>query len=129
MVCSDTRASKTDSLSPLQLLRFVPSQLERASGFIAQSLSAETRGLCHASVACARGVGAILGGRQRPCGMKLAGDSGKSPYLKGVRAMKIMPECGTMRENEAAFDMAVAAITSGDLAWGHCILVNDPAKS
>ena len=55
--------------------------------------------------------------------MKLAGDSGKSPYLKGVRAMKIMPECGTMRENEAAFDMAVAAITSGDLAWGHCILV------
>jgi hypothetical protein len=37
--------------------------------------------------------------------------------------MKIMPEFGTVRENAAAFDVAVAAITSGDLAWGHGILV------
>ena len=37
--------------------------------------------------------------------------------------MKIMPEFGTVRENEAAFDVAVASINSGDLEWGHCILV------
>jgi hypothetical protein len=37
--------------------------------------------------------------------------------------MKIMPELGTMRENEAAFDVAVASINSGDLTWAHCILV------
>ena len=37
--------------------------------------------------------------------------------------MKIMPEFGTVRENEAACAVAVAAITSGDLAWGHGILV------
>jgi len=37
--------------------------------------------------------------------------------------MKIMPEFGTVRENEAAFDVAVVAITRGDLEWGHCILV------
>jgi hypothetical protein len=37
--------------------------------------------------------------------------------------MKIMPEFGTVRENEAACAVAVAAITRGDLAWGHGILV------
>ena len=37
--------------------------------------------------------------------------------------MKIMPEFGTVRENEAAFDVAVASINSGDIAWGHAILV------
>jgi hypothetical protein len=30
-----------------------------------------------------------------------------------------MPDFGTVRENEAAFDVAIAAITSGDIAWGH----------
>jgi hypothetical protein len=35
---------------------------------------------------------------------------------------KIMPDFGTVRENEAAFDVAVAAITSGDIAWGRSIL-------
>jgi hypothetical protein len=33
-----------------------------------------------------------------------------------------MPDFGTVRENEAAFDVAVAAITSGDIAWGRSIL-------
>ena len=37
--------------------------------------------------------------------------------------MKIMPDFGTVRENEAAFDVAVAAITSGDIAWGRSLLV------
>ena len=37
--------------------------------------------------------------------------------------MKIMPDFGTVRENAAAFDVAVASITSGDIAWGHAILV------
>jgi len=36
--------------------------------------------------------------------------------------MNIMPEFGTVRENEAAFDVAVAAITRGDIAWGRAIL-------
>jgi len=36
--------------------------------------------------------------------------------------MNIMPDFGTVRENEAAFDVAVAAITSGDCAWGCSIL-------
>ena len=36
--------------------------------------------------------------------------------------MKIMPDFGTVRENEAAFDVAIAAITRGDIAWGHSIL-------
>jgi hypothetical protein len=36
--------------------------------------------------------------------------------------MKTMPDFGTLRENEAAFDVAVAAITSGDIAWGCAIL-------
>ena len=36
--------------------------------------------------------------------------------------MKIMPDFGTVRENEAAFVIAVSYINSGDLAWGHAIL-------
>ena len=36
--------------------------------------------------------------------------------------MKIMPDFGTVRENEAAFEVAVAAIMSGDIAWGCAIL-------
>ena len=36
--------------------------------------------------------------------------------------MKIMPDFGTVRENEAAFDVAVASITSGEIAWGRLIL-------
>ena len=36
--------------------------------------------------------------------------------------MKIMPDLGTVRENEAAFEVAVAAITSGDIEWGRSIL-------
>ena len=37
--------------------------------------------------------------------------------------MKIMPDFGTVRENEAAFEVAVAAITRGDIAWGCAILI------
>jgi hypothetical protein len=36
--------------------------------------------------------------------------------------VKIMPDFGTGRENEATYDMAVASITSGDIAWGRSIL-------
>ena len=36
--------------------------------------------------------------------------------------MTIMPDFGTVRENEAAFAGAVDAITSGDIAWGCAIL-------
>jgi len=36
--------------------------------------------------------------------------------------MKRMPDFGTVRENEAAFDMAVAYINRGDIAWGCSIL-------
>ena len=36
--------------------------------------------------------------------------------------MKIMPDFGTVRENEAAFDVAVAYINSGDIDWGRSIL-------
>jgi hypothetical protein len=36
--------------------------------------------------------------------------------------VKIMPDFGAVRENEAAFDVAVAAITSGDIAYGRSIL-------
>ena len=36
--------------------------------------------------------------------------------------MKLMPDFGTVRENAAAFDVAIAAITRGDIAWGHSIL-------
>jgi hypothetical protein len=42
--------------------------------------------------------------------------------LKGVLAVKIMPDFGTVRENEAAFDVALASITSGDIECGHSIL-------
>jgi hypothetical protein len=69
------RASASGSLSS-QICTL--SQLERASGFMATSLAAEARG---ASVACARGVCAALGGRQRACGMKLARGSGKGLRL------------------------------------------------
>jgi hypothetical protein len=54
--------------------------------------------------------------------MKLAGDRGKSLHLKGVLAVKIMPDFGTVRENEAAFDVAVAYITNGDIECGRSIL-------
>jgi hypothetical protein len=37
--------------------------------------------------------------------------------------VKIMPDFGTVRENQAAFDVAIAAITSGDVVWGRTILV------
>ena len=36
--------------------------------------------------------------------------------------MKIMPDFGTVHENEAAFDVAVASITSGESEWGRSIL-------
>ena len=36
--------------------------------------------------------------------------------------MKIRPDFGAVRENEAAFDVAVAAINSGDIAWGRSLL-------
>ena len=36
--------------------------------------------------------------------------------------MKIMPDFGTVRENGAAFDVAVAYINSGDIDWGRSIL-------
>ena len=37
--------------------------------------------------------------------------------------MNIMPDFGTLRENEAAFDVAVASINSGESEWGRSILV------
>ena len=36
--------------------------------------------------------------------------------------MKIRPDFGAVRENEAAFDVAVASINSGDIAWGRSLL-------
>jgi len=36
--------------------------------------------------------------------------------------VKSVPEFGTVRENEAAFVIAVSYINSGDLAGGHAIL-------
>ena len=36
--------------------------------------------------------------------------------------MKIMPDFGAVHENEAAFDVAVASITSGDIECGRSIL-------
>ncbi len=36
--------------------------------------------------------------------------------------MKIRPDFGAVRENAAAFDVAVASITSGDIAWGRSLL-------
>ena len=41
---------------------------------------------------------------------------------RGGLAVKSMPDFGTVRENEAAFEVAVAAITSGDIAWGRSLL-------
>jgi hypothetical protein len=43
-------------------------------------------------------------------------------YLYEVLAVKIMPDFGTVRENEAAFDVAVAYITSGEIEYGHSVL-------
>src|SRR5215470_3040355 len=57
------------------------------------------------------------------CGMNLAGDRGKSLPLNGVLAVNSMPSFGALRENEAAFDLAVAAVTSGESTWGRAILV------
>ena len=37
--------------------------------------------------------------------------------------MHIMPHFGTVRENEAAFGIAVSYTNDGDLEWGHAILV------
>jgi hypothetical protein len=55
--------------------------------------------------------------------MQFAGDNSKEPgFKRGGPAVKIMPDFGTVRENEAAFDVAIASITSGDIAWGHSIL-------
>jgi hypothetical protein len=36
--------------------------------------------------------------------------------------VKIMPDFGAVHENEAAFDVAVASITSGDIECGRSIL-------
>jgi hypothetical protein len=36
--------------------------------------------------------------------------------------VKIRPDFGAVRENEAAFDVAVASINSGDIAWGRSLL-------
>jgi hypothetical protein len=41
---------------------------------------------------------------------------------RGGQAVKTMPDLGAVHENEAAFDVAVAAITSGDSAWGRALL-------
>jgi hypothetical protein len=54
--------------------------------------------------------------------MNVAGNNGKSLPLNGVLAVKIMPDFGTLRENEAAFDVAVAYINSGESEWGRSIL-------
>jgi hypothetical protein len=37
--------------------------------------------------------------------------------------MNIMPPFGTVRENEAAFAIAVSSINRGDREWGRSILV------
>jgi hypothetical protein len=42
--------------------------------------------------------------------------------LNGVLAVKIIPNFGALRENDAAFEVAVASITSGDIEWGCSIL-------
>jgi hypothetical protein len=41
---------------------------------------------------------------------------------RGGFAVKTLPDFGAVHENEAAFDVAVAAITRGDIAWGRSIL-------
>jgi len=41
---------------------------------------------------------------------------------RGGLAVKSMPDFGTVRENAAAFDVAVAFIRSGDTDWGRFIL-------
>jgi len=62
----------------LSALKFVPSLSLRghpASWRRISQLGHVAR--CRASITCARGMCAALGGRQRACGMKLAGDSGR----------------------------------------------------
>jgi len=54
--------------------------------------------------------------------MTLAENSGKSLPLNGVLAVKIMPDFGTLRENQAAFEVAVAYINSGESEYGRSIL-------
>jgi len=39
-----------------------------------------------------------------------------------ICAVKSMPEFSTARKHKAAFDTAMASLTSGDIAWGHTIL-------
>ena len=56
------------------------------------------------------------------CGLTLAENSGKSLPLNGVVAVKIMPDFGTLRENQAAFEVAVAYINSGESEYGRSIL-------
>jgi hypothetical protein len=51
-----------------------------------------------------------------------AQDTSDEDVLERRSAVKIMPDFGTLRENEAAFDLAVASITSGDIAWGRSLL-------
>ena len=41
---------------------------------------------------------------------------------RGGRAVNSMPDFGAVRENEAAFEVAVAYITRGDVEWGRHIL-------
>jgi hypothetical protein len=41
---------------------------------------------------------------------------------RGGGAVNIMPDFGTMHENAAAFDIAVTAITRGEIAWGRALL-------
>ena len=41
---------------------------------------------------------------------------------RGGRAVNSMPDFGAVRENEAAFEVAVAAITSGGIECGRSIL-------
>jgi hypothetical protein len=43
-------------------------------------------------------------------------------WWRGGLAVETMSDFGAIHENEAAFDVAVAAITSGDIACGGSIL-------
>ena len=54
--------------------------------------------------------------------MNLALRQWKEPGYAEELAMNSMPDFGTLRENEAAFDVAVAAITRGEVACGRSIL-------
>jgi hypothetical protein len=41
---------------------------------------------------------------------------------RGERAVRPMPDCGAVHENAAAFDVVVAALTRGEIAWGRSLL-------